>query len=152
MVRPVFRRDTQSVRAPHFWHHSATMAHCAPSMARGGCSVSMERGRTTRVSVFIFLVGVPREHTRQNELNFHGTTPGTRYASETARTFCHAQRQWIRSIARMRSMATSDPDPLHLHVCSSNVYKDEPGTTAGGVTSHRSVASFGRILPSLKGR
>ena len=100
----------------------------------------------------LFVVGAPREHSRRNELSRHDTVSGTRHASETARTCCHAQRQWTRSIARMRSMATSDPDPLRLHVCSSNVYKDEPGTTAGGVTSHRSVASFGRILPSLKGR
>ena len=117
--------------------------------------MSREQGRTASVSVFclFYVVGVPRERSRQNEPSRHSITSDTWRANETTRALSRVQRPCTVSIARISTKTTSDPFPSlfsrvpHRHVC-----EDEPGTAAGGLTSLQSAVSFGRILPSLKGR
>ena len=80
--------------------------------------MSREQGRTASVSVFclLYIVGVPRERSWQNELSRHSTTTDTSRTCETTRILYRVQRQGTRSISRVSILATSDPWPLRYHV------------------------------------
>ena len=70
------------------------------------------------MSVFclLYIVGVPRERTRQNEPSRHSITPDTLRANETTRTLVRVQRLCTLSISRVSTKATSDPFPSLSHV------------------------------------
>ena len=97
--------------------------------------------------LFVYVVGVPREHARQNELSRHSITSDTQYANETTRAFSRVQCQGTLSIARISTTTTSDPFPSH----SSRVLH----ARARGRARHRSqrvdippVCSFVRAHPA----
>ena len=64
--------------------------------------------------LFVYVVGVPRERSRQNEPSRHSITSDTQHANETTRAFSRVQRQGTVSIARISTTTTSDPFPSHF--------------------------------------
>ena len=135
LVRPVLGRHVQGERGRPL----LLAAYCnrnpysAESGERGMPRVKGAGQYSQLVRMlFIYVVGVPRERTWQNEPSRHDTTADTLRASETTRALSRVQRLCTLSISRVSTKATSDPYPslshvYHIGTCARTSQAPQPG-------------------------